>query len=145
MIEHLDADVRFHADRRAKEAYAPKEPSDDHNGDHVNDGQADPVQQKRCVERRHDALIQHFSLVQSVDQHPVKLRNDQLHIIDKDQRNRTEQKKRRIFQIVFIDVFSEDQFFFLPLGVIPRSRRYIYHTPSLRKMQDSFVSCGNIL
>ena len=57
----------------------------------------------------HDAVHLDRTVDQSVDDHTVKLGNNKLHIVNKDQRKQSEEEGGKVSQIVAIDIFTEKQ------------------------------------
>ena len=54
------------------------------------------------------ALVQDNTVVDAVDGHAVHLGDDELHIIHQHQRQKTQQKRGQVAQIVFVDVLSKE-------------------------------------
>ena len=119
VVEHADADVRLHLDGGAEEAHPPQEPADDHDHDDVHDGQTQLIQQKVHGEGHSGAFIEDFPGVQAVDQHPVELRHNELHVIHQNEGYRSQQQPGAVFEIVSIDVLAEYQDGSLSAGLRP--------------------------
>ena len=108
VVEHPVAQLGLHPDGRPEKADAPQKPADHHGYDDADHGQADVLHQHGLVERGGDAPHQHLPAVDPVDEHPVQLGDDQLHIVHQDQRRNAEQKRGRMAEVVAVDILAED-------------------------------------
>ena len=110
MVEHTGAEVGLHLYARTEKAYTPEETAEHHCKDDVKHGSADLLHQKVHIKGQHlTAFHYHLAAVNAVDDHTVKLGDLQLKKVYEQKRQNAEYEHVRVFEIVFVNVFSENQ------------------------------------
>ena len=107
MVEHPLAQVCRDPHGRAEEADAPQKAPDDHQDHDPDHGPADVLQQHLFGESQRLAAHHHLPQVHAVDDQAVQLRDEQLDVVHRQQRQNAQQQHRRVLEIVSVDRFAE--------------------------------------
>ena len=108
--------IRRQPDRRAEKSIPPEKPPDDHRESDADERQTDLIEQEIEIKGNRNAVNKDNAFVDAIDDHLIEVRNDELDVVNDRQRDKTEDQPADIFEIVFVDVFSEDQGRFSPPG-----------------------------
>ena len=109
MVEHLVADISFNLDGRSKKADSPEKTSDDQSKNDNDHWHADFINQEAYVKVINLTVNLDNSLFYSVYNHSVKLGDFKLEKVHKKQRQNSEQQPMEVFEIILIDMLSENQ------------------------------------
>ena len=116
MIEKTAPQISLDLEARAEKAYSPQESSAHQSDDYNEDGNADLFQKKLRVENVIKSVFYYVAVVNSVYYHTVYLGNLHLEDVHRDKREKPEYQPRRVFQVITVDLFSENHLFLLCLS-----------------------------
>ena len=106
MVKHPVAKLGFHLDAGTEQAPPPQKAADGNHQNQLHHGHTDDIQQEIHVEGAGNAVHFHGAVSQAVDDHAVKVWNDELGVIDNHQGNGTHKQQRRIAKIIAVDMFA---------------------------------------
>ncbi len=108
VVKHPLAQVGRDPHRRAEETDAPQKAPDDHQDHDPDHGPADVLQQHLFGESQRLAAHHHLPQVHAVDDQAVQLRDEQLDVVHRQQRQQAQQQRRGIPEVVAVNILAKD-------------------------------------